>query len=173
MNSLGITVFFIVLITASFTSLTVAGPQQAMAKSSTSVMKSLIANTTKIGVLSIPIMCNSLDDIMGAVSGVLRNATASGGNETNSTQGIMGALSGMLGNPTASGGNETNSTQGIMGALSGMLGNPTASGGNETNSMQGMMAAGMQNMSQSNMQHLNNLVFCSPATEKTIRSMMK
>ena len=148
MNSLGITVFFIVLITASFTSLTVAGPQQAMAKSSTSVMKSLIANTTKIGVLSIPIMCNSLDDIMGAVSGVLRNATASGGNETNSTQGIMGALSGMLGNPTAS-------------------------GGNETNSMQGMMAAGMQNMSQSNMQHLNNLVFCSPATEKTIRSMMK
>ena len=148
MNSLGITMFFIVLITASFTSLTVAGPQQAMAKSSTSVMKSLIANTTKIGVLSIPIMCNSLGDIMGAVSGVLRNATASGGNETNSTQGIMGALSGMLGNPTAS-------------------------GGNETNSMQGMMAAGMQNMSQSNMQHLNNLVFCSPATEKTIRSMMK
>ena len=148
MNSLGITVFFIVLITASFTSLTVAGPQQAMAKSSTSVMKSLIANTTKIGVLSIPIMCNSLGDIMGAVSGVLRNATASGGNETNSTQGIMGALSGMLGNPTAS-------------------------GGNQTSSMQGMMAAGMQNMSQSKMQHLNNLVFCSPATEKTIRSMMK
>ena len=123
MNSIGITVFFIVLITASFTSLTVVGPQQAMAKSSTSVMKSLIANTTKIGVLSIPIMCNSLGDIMGA--------------------------------------------------LSGMLGNATASGGNETSSMQGMMAAGMQNMSQSKMQHLNNLVFCSPATEKTIRSMMK
>jgi len=122
MNSIGIVVFFtIVLVTASFTSLTVVGPQQAMAKSSTSVMKSLIANTTRIGVLTMPITCNSLGDIMGALSGVIGNATAAGGNETNSTQ--------------------------------------------------GMMTSEMQNMSQ--LQHLNNLVFCSPANEKTIRSMMK
>jgi hypothetical protein len=128
MNSIGIIVFFtIVLATASFASLTiVAGPQQAMAKSSSSVMKSLIANTTRIGVLSMPITCNSLGDIMGALSGVLGNATAAGGG-----------------------------------------------GGNETSSMQGMMASGMQNMSQSKLQHLNNLVFCSLANEKTIRSLMK
>jgi hypothetical protein len=158
MNSIGIIVFFtIVLATASFASLTiVAGPQQAMAKSSSSVMKSLIANTTRIGVLSMPITCNSLGDIMGAVSGVLGNATtaAGGGNETNSTQGmggLMKALSGVLGNATAAGGG----------------------GGNETSSMQGMMASGMQNMSQSKLQHLNNLVFCSLANEKTIRSLMK
>ena len=76
MNSIGILVFFtIVLVTASFTSLTVAGPQQAMAKSSNSVMKSLIANTTRIGVLSIPITCTSIGDIMGALSGVIGNAT--------------------------------------------------------------------------------------------------
>jgi len=122
MNSIGIVVFFtIVLVTASFTSLTVVGPQQAMAKSSTSVMKSLITNTTRIGVLTMPITCNSLGDIMGALSGVIENATAAGGNETNSTQGVM--------------------------------------------------TSEMQNMSQ--LQHLNNLVFCSPANEKTIRSMMK
>ncbi|MFL6410637.1 MAG: hypothetical protein ACJ71K_05285 [Nitrososphaeraceae archaeon] len=155
MNSLGIIIFFtIALATASVTSLTVEGPQQAMAKSSNSVMKSLIANTTRIGVLSMPITCNSLGDIMGAVSGVIANATAGGGNQTNSTQGMSG----------------------VMGALSGMLGNATttaAAGGNQTSSMQEMMTSGMQNMSQGKLQHLNNLMFCSPANEKMIRSMMK
>jgi hypothetical protein len=156
MNSSGIVVFFtIVLIAASVTSLTVVPrPQQAMAKSSSSVMKSLIANTTRIGVLTIPITCNSLGDIMGALSGVLANATTAEGNETNSTQGMGG----------------------LMKALSGMLGNATNTadgGGNETNSMQGIMASGMENMSQSKLQHLNNLVFCNLANEKTIRSMMK
>jgi hypothetical protein len=70
---------------------------------------------------------------------------------------------------------ETNSTQGIgdvMGALSGMLGNVTA-GGNETNSTQGMMTSGIQNMSQGELQHLKDVVFCSPANEKMMRSMMK
>jgi hypothetical protein len=143
MNSSGIVVFFtIVLIAASVTSLSlVPRPQQA------------IANTTRIGVLTIPITCNSLGDIMGAVSGVLSNATTAGGNETNSTQGmggLMKALSGVLGNATTAGG-----------------------GGNETGSMQGIMASGMGNMSQSKLQQLNNLVFCNLANEKTIRSMMK
>jgi hypothetical protein len=58
----------------------------------------------------------------------------------------------------------------IMKTLSSMFGNATA-GGNETNSTQGMMTSGMQNMSQ--LQHLKNLVFCSPANEKTLRSLMK
>jgi hypothetical protein len=152
MNSLGIIIFFtIALATASVTSLTVEGPQQAMAKSPSSVMKSLIANTTRIGVLSIPITCNSLGDIMGALSGVLGNATAAGGNETNSTQGMSG----------------------VMGALSGMLGNATAAGGNQTGSMQEMMTSGLQNMSQGKLQHSKDVVFCSPANEKMIRSMMK
>ena len=88
-------------------------------------------------------------------------------------------LSGVLGNATTAGGNETNSTQGmggLMKALSGVLGNATTAddvGGNETNSMQGIMASGMENMSQSKLQHLNNLVFRNLANEKTIRSIMK
>jgi hypothetical protein len=86
-------------------------------------MKSLIANTTRIGVLSIPITRNNIGDIMGALSGVIGNATTAAG------------------------------------------------GGNETSSMQGIITSGMQNMSQ--LQHLKNFVFCSPANEKTIRSMMK
>jgi hypothetical protein len=92
---------------------------------------------------------------MGAVSGVIANATAAaaGGNQTNSTQGMSG----------------------VMGALSGVLGNATAAGGggNETSSIQEMITSGMQNMSQGKLQHLNNLEFCSLANEKTIRSMMK
>jgi hypothetical protein len=124
MNSLGIIIFFtIALATASFTSLTVEGPQQAMAKPPKDMMKSLIANTTRIGVLSIPITCNTIGDVMGALSGMLGNATAAGGNETNSTQ--------------------------------------------------GMMTSGMQNMSQGKLQHLKDVVFCSPANEKMLRSMMK
>jgi hypothetical protein len=73
------------------------------------------------------------------------------------------------------GGNQTNSTQGmsgVMGALSGVLGNATA-GGNQTSSIQGMITSGMQNMSQGKLQHLKDVVFCSPANEKTLRSMMK
>jgi hypothetical protein len=148
MNSIGIIVFFtIVLVTASFTSLTVLGPQQAMAKSPNSMIKSLIGNTTKIGILTMPVTCNSLGDIMGALSGVIGNATA-GGNKTSSTQG--------LGN--------------LMKALSGEMGNATA-GGNETKSTQGMMTSGTQNMSQ--LQQLKNIVFCSPANEKTLRSIEK
>ena len=55
------------------------------------------------------------------------------------------------------GSNETNSTQGMM-----------------MNMMkQGMMKSGMQNVSQGELQHLKDFVFCSPANEKTMRSMMK
>jgi hypothetical protein len=59
-----------------------------MAKSPNSMIKSLIGNTTKIGILTMPVTCNSLGDIMGALSGEIGNATA-GGNETKSTQGMM------------------------------------------------------------------------------------
>ena len=64
-------------------------------------------------------------------------------------------LSGMFRNATAAGSNETNSTQGMM-----------------MNMMkQGMMKSGMQNVSQGELQHLKDFVFCSPANEKTMRSI--
>ena len=67
--------------------------------------------------------------------------------------------------------------------LSGVFGGDmmTADGGNnETNSTQGMMMdlmkQGMENMSQGDMkqlQVLKDMVFCSPATEKMVKNMMK
>ena len=79
---------------------------------------------TKMGVLSIPITCTTIGDVMKALPAILGNAT-------------------------------------------------TAAGGNETNSTQGMMTSAMQNMSQGELQHLKDVVFCSPANEKMMRSMMK
>lgn len=75
---------------------------------------------------------------------------------------IMKSLPRIL-NATSTGGNETNSTQGMM-----------------INMMEmGMMKSGMQNASQDQLQklkvlqHLKNFVFCIPANEKMMGSMMK
>ncbi len=67
--------------------------------------------------------------------------------------------------------------------LSGVLGGDLmsmAGGNNETNSTQGMMMdlmkQGMENMSQGDakqLQVLKDMVFCSPATEKMVKNMMK
>jgi hypothetical protein len=134
MNSLGIILFFtIALAAASFTSQTINGPQQAIAKPASAMTKSLIGNITRFGVITTPIMCVTLGDVMKSLPSIL-NATT-----------------------TAAGGNETNSTQGMM-----------------MNMMeQGMMKSGLQNASQGELQHLKNFMFCSPANEKMMRSMMK
>src|SRR5215510_10629058 len=134
MNSLGIVLFFtIALAAASFTSQTISGPQHVIAKSASGMTKSLIGNITRFGVITTPIMCVTLGDVMKSLPSIL-NATA----------------------PTA-GGNETNSTQGMM-----------------MNMMeQGMMKSGLQNASLGKLQHLKNFMFCSPANEKMMRSMMK
>jgi|SRR6185437_8632868 len=75
---------------------------------------------------------------------------------------IMKSLPRIL-NATSTGGNETNSTQGMM-----------------INMMEmGMMKSGMQNASQDQLQklkvlqHLKDFVFCIPANEKMMGSMMK
>jgi ABC-type sulfate transport system permease component len=134
MNSLEIVLSFtIALAAASFTSQTINGPHQAIAKSASSITKSLIGNITRFGVITTPIMCVTLGDVMKSLPSIL-NATAA-----------------------TTGGNETNSTQGMM-----------------MNMMeQGMMKSGLQNASQGELQHLKNFMFCSPANEKMMRSMMK
>jgi hypothetical protein len=85
-------------------------------------MKSLIGNVTKKGILSIPITCTTIGDVMKALPAILGNATG-------------------------------------------------AAGGNETNSTQGMMTSAMQNINQSELQHLKDVVFCSPASENMLGSM--
>lgn len=113
----------------SIVSVTSNEPQQAAAKSPS--MKSLIGNNTlKLGVISMPIVCTTLNDVL--------NSTLSG---------VLGG-----GMTTDTGNNDTNSTQGMM---------------------MDMMKQGMENLTQGKLQQLKDFVFCSPASEKMVRSMMK
>jgi hypothetical protein len=133
---LGIGIFFIVaLVSAGFMSTNTQNTQQAIAKSPT--MKSLMSGNNsimKLGVISMPIVCTTLNDVLNAtLSGVFGGdmMTMDGGN------------------------NETNSTQGMM---------------------MDLMKQGMQNMTQGDLkqlQVLKDFVFCSPASEKMVKSMMK
>jgi hypothetical protein len=64
------------------------------------------------------------------------------------------------------------------GMIKGALANETMIEGNQTNATQGMlmdmmMASGMKNMSQADLKQINDFVICSPADEKTMKSMMK
>ena len=133
---LGISIFFIVaLVSAGFMSTNAQNTQQAIAKSPS--MKSLMSGNNsimKLGVISMPIVCTTLNDVL--------NATLSGV--------LGGDLMSMAG-----GNNETNSTQGMM---------------------MDLMKQGMENMSQGDtkqLQVLKDMVFCSPATEKMVKNMMK
>ena len=133
---LGIAIFFIVaLVFASFLSTNAQNTQQATAKSPS--MKSLMSGNNsimKLGVISMPIVCTTLNDVL--------NATLSGV--------LGGDLMSMAG-----GNNESNSTQGMM---------------------MDLMKQGMENMSQGDtkqLQVLKDMVFCSPATEKMVKNMMK
>jgi hypothetical protein len=133
---LGIGIFFIVaLVSAGFMSTNTQNTQQAIAKSPS--MKSLMSGNSsimKLGVISMPIVCTTLNDVLNAtLSGVFGGdmMTMDGGN------------------------NETNSTQGMM---------------------MDLMKQGMQNMTQGDLkqlQVLKDFVFCSPASEKMVKSMMK
>jgi len=145
---LGIAIFFIVaLVSAGFMSTNAQNTQQAIAKSPS--MASLMSGNNsilKLGVISMPIVCTTLNDVLNAtMSGVFGGdmmGMAGGNNETNSTQGMMTD-------------NETNSTQGMM---------------------MDLMKQGMEKIPQGEMKKLEvlkNMVFCSPATEKMVKNMMK
>ncbi|HEY7573379.1 MAG TPA: hypothetical protein VH796_18625 [Nitrososphaeraceae archaeon] len=154
MHSIGIVLFFtIALAAASFTSQSISGPHLVTAKSTSEMTKSLMGNITRFGVMATPIMCVSIGDIMKSLPSIL-NATSTGGNETNSTQGMMMNMM-------------------EMGMKSGMQ------NASQDQLQQGMMKSGMQNASQDQLQklkilqHLKDFVFCSPANEKMMGSMMK
>ena len=145
---LEITLFFIVaLVSAGFMSTNSQNTQQVIAKSPS--MKSLMSGNNsimKLGVISMPIVCTTLNDVLNAtMSGVFGGdmmGMAGGNNETNSTQGMMMD-------------NETNSTQGMM---------------------MDLMKQGMEKIPAGDMKKLEvlkDMVFCSPATEKMVKNMMK
>jgi hypothetical protein len=86
----------------------------------------------KMGMITMPIMCTTINDALEAASGMIKGALA---------------------NETMIEGNQTNATQGML--------------------MDMMMASGMKNMSQADLKRINDFVICSPADEKTMKSMMK
>jgi len=133
---LGISIFFIVaLVSTGLMSTNAQNTQQALAKSPS--MESLMSGNNsilKLGVISMPIVCTTLNDVL--------NATMSGM--------FGGDMMGMAG-----GNNETNSTSGMLMEL---------------------MKQGMEKIPQGDMkklQMLKDMVFCSPATEKMVKNMMK
>jgi hypothetical protein len=82
-------------------------------------------------------------------------------------------------NATSARGNETNSTQGMMMNMMEMGMKSGMQNASQEQLQQGMMKSGMQNASQEQLQklkllqHLKDFVFCSPANEKMMASMMK
>lgn len=145
---LGISILFIVvLVSAGFMSTNAQNTQQAIAKSPD--MKSLMSGNNsilKLGVISMPIVCTTLNDVLNAtMSGMFGGdmmGMAGGNNETNSTLGMMAD-------------NETNSTSGMM---------------------MDLMKQGMEKIPQGDLkklQILKDMVFCSPANEKMVKNMMK
>jgi hypothetical protein len=149
----------IALIGAGIMSTTVLNKQQVVAKSSDEIGQ-MLQNMSKLGVVitSTPVMCNSIGDIMGAISGQVSGVV--GGNLANMTS---------MGNLSASAPETMMSMMNKTGSL------------NQTNDMQGMltnlinqtMVSGTENMTDSLLGKVKDLMLCSPTTEKKIEKMLK
>jgi hypothetical protein len=149
----------IALIGAGMMSTTVLNKQHVVAKSSDEIGQ-MLQNMSKLGVVitSTPVMCNSIGDIMGAISGQVSGVV--GGNLANMTS---------MGNLSASAPETMMSMMNKTGSL------------NQTNDMQGMltnlinqtMVSGTENMTDSLLGKVKDLMLCSPTTEKKIENMLK
>jgi hypothetical protein len=140
-------------------STTVLNTHLVVAKSPDEIGK-MLKNMSKLGVVitSTPVMCNSIGDIMGAISGQVSGVV--GGNLANMTS---------MGNLSASAPETMMSMMNKTGSL------------NQTNDMQGMltnlinqtMVSGTENMTDSLLGKVKDLMLCSPTTEKKIEKMLK
>jgi hypothetical protein len=149
----------IALIGAGIMSTTVLNKQQVVAKSSDEIGQ-MLQNMSKLGVVitSTPVMCNSIGDIMGAISGQ-----------------VSGVIGGNLANMTSMGNLSASAPETMMSMM-----NKTGSL-NQTNDMQGMltnlinqtMVSGTENMTDSLLGKVKDLMLCSPTTEKKIEKMLK
>jgi hypothetical protein len=147
--------FVIALIGASMVTTIVLNTQQVVAKSSDE-MGEMLKNMSKMGVVitSTPIMCTSMGDILQAVKGM------AGGNLANMTS---------MGNLSASAPETMKAMMNKTGSL------------NQTNDMQGMltnlinktMVPEAENMTDSILDKVKDLMLCSPTSEKDIKKMLK
>ena len=148
----GIGIFFVIaLIGASVASTTQKETQQVTAISPKGI-EAMVQNMSKLGVVitSTPVMCTTLSDIMGAVSGMVKGEL---GNMTG-----IGNLPGMANIMNKTGGlNQTGEEQGMLMKLI-----------NKT-----MTGSEMDNMTQSKLAKVKDLMLCSPTTEKKVEKMLK
>lgn len=152
-------VLVIALIGAGMMSTTVLNKQQVVAKSSDEIGQ-MLQNMSKLGVVitSTPVMCNSIGDIMGAIS-----------------RQVSGVVGSNLANMTSMGNLSASAPETMMSMM-----NKTGSL-NQTNDMQGMftnlinqtMVSGTENMTDSLLGKVKDLMLCSPTTEKKIEKMLK
>jgi hypothetical protein len=153
----GIGIFFVVaLIGASVASTTLKETQQVTAISPKGI-EALVQNMSKLGVVitSTPVMCTTLSDIMGAVSGMVKSELGNMTGNGNLAGMAKGMMTGMM-NKTGS----LNQTEGAQGMLMKLI--------NKT-----MTGSEMDNMTQSKLAKVKDLMLCSPTTEKKVEKMLK
>lgn len=166
----GIGAFFVIaLISANILSTSILNAQQVVAKPSGQIGE-MLKNMSKLGVVvtSTPVMCHSIGDIVGAISGQVSGMVGGGSlaNMTGSSSNSSGGLMSMM--------NETGQT-----GLMEMMKNQTGAM-NQTGDMQGMlknlinqtMVSGAENMTEK-LGKVKDLMLCSPTTEKKIEKMLK
>lgn len=152
----GIGLFFVIaLIGASIVTTTVLTTQQVFAKSSDK-MEEMLKNMSKMGVVitSTPIMCTNMGDIVQAVTGMAKDSMAnmtSMGNLSASAPETMKAMMNKTG-----GMNQTGDMQGML-----------------TNLINKTMVPGAENMTDSMLDKVKDLMLCSPTSEKDIKKMLK
>ena len=148
----GIGIFFVItLIGSSIVSTTLKETQQVSAKSPKGI-EAMLQNMSKLAVVitSTPVMCTSIGDIIGAVSGMVK------GNLGNMAGiGNMTDIANMMNKTSSS--NQTNAAEGMLMKLI-----------NQT-----MTGPGIENMTQSKLGKLKDLMLCSPTSEKKIEKMLR
>ena len=148
----GIGIFLVIaLIGSSIVSTTFKETQQVSAKSPKGI-EAMLQNMSKLAVVitSTPVMCTSVGDIMGAVSGMVK------GNLGNMTGiGNLADISNMM-NKTGNS-NQTSAAEGMLKKLI-----------NQT-----MTGPGIENRTQSKLGKLKDLMLCSPTSEKKIEKMLR
>jgi hypothetical protein len=143
--------FVIALVGASIVTTAVLTTQQVFALDKMEILK----NMTRMGVVitSTPIMCTSMGDIVQAVTGMAKDnwANMTGGNLSESAPETMKAMMNNTG-----GMNQTNDMQDML-----------------TNLINQTMVPGAENMSDSMLDKVKDLMLCSPTSEKDIKKMLK
>jgi len=148
-------IFVIAVIGASIMSTTLSNIQPVVAKSPDKIGE-MLKNVSKLGVVitSTPVMCSSIGDIMGALSSMAKGKAANMSSLGNLSASAPETMMNMM-NKTG-GLNQTNDMQGML-----------------TNLINQTMVSEAENMTNSLLGKVKDLMLCSPTSEKDIKKMLE